>query len=35
MTYYVNAGVEAHGDGTKESPFKTIQAAAQIAVAGD
>ena len=35
MTYYVNARVENHGDGTKEKPFKTIQEAAQIAVAGD
>ena len=35
MTYYVNAKVEVHGDGTKEKPFKTIQEAAEIAVAGD
>ena len=35
MTYYVNSKVEIHGDGTKEKPFKTIQEAANIAVAGD
>ena len=35
MTYYVNSKVEIHGDGSREKPFKTIQEAADIAVAGD
>ena len=35
MTYYVDCKVEATGNGSKESPFKTIQEAADIAVAGD
>ena len=35
MTYYVNSNVENHGNGSKEKPFKTIQEAAEIAVAGD
>lgn len=35
MTYYVNANAQNDGKGTKESPFKKIQMAADIAVAGD
>lgn len=35
MTYYVDCNVAATGNGTKESPFKTIQEAADVAVAGD
>lgn len=35
MEYYVSANAERMGDGTKERPFSTIQAAAQIAKAGD
>ena len=35
MIYYVNSKVENHGNGSKENPFKTIQEAADIAVAGD
>ena len=35
MIYYVNSKVENHGNGSKEKPFKTINEAAQIAVAGD
>ncbi len=35
MTYYVNSNVENHGNGSKEKPFKTIQEAAEIAIAGD
>ena len=35
MKYYVSAAVERTGDGTKQSPFKTIQEAAKIAKPGD
>ena len=35
MIYYVNGSVNQSGKGTKDSPFKTIQQAAEIAVAGD
>ena len=35
MTYYVSAGVSHGGNGSKESPFATIQAAADIARPGD
>lgn len=35
MQYYVAAAVANSGDGTKQSPFKTIQEAAQIAQPGD
>lgn len=35
MKYYVSANARQMGNGTKESPFLTIQAAAQIAKAGD
>ncbi len=35
MTFYVDANVMQHGDGTREKPFKTINEAAAIAVAGD
>ena len=35
MKYYVNAAANAGGDGSKTNPFKTIQQAADIAVAGD
>ena len=35
MTYYVSAGASPLGKGTKESPFATIQAAAELAKAGD
>ena len=35
MKLYVNANAAANGDGTKERPFQTIQAAADIASAGD
>ena len=35
MQYYVNAAAPRSGDGSKEYPFKTIQAAAELAVAGD
>lgn len=35
MKYYVAAGAAPGGSGTKESPFSTIQAAADIAIAGD
>ena len=35
MIYYVNANAGMSGDGSQEKPFKTINEAAQIAVAGD
>lgn len=35
MTYYVDCKVDVTGNGSKESPFKTIQEAAEIAVPGD
>ena len=35
MTYYVDANVVQHGDGSQAKPFKTIGEAAEIAVAGD
>ncbi len=35
MKYYVSAAAKYMGDGTQENPFSTIQAAAQIARAGD
>jgi len=35
MTYYVNAAAYRGGDGSKARPFKRIQDAADIAVAGD
>ena len=35
MKYYVDASVSRAGDGSREYPFKTIQAAADLAVAGD
>ena len=35
MKYYVDANTKTKGDGTKEKPFKKIQEAAKIAVAGD
>lgn len=35
MQYYVNANASKHGNGSKEMPFKNINAAAQVAVAGD
>lgn len=35
MKYYVSANAKQDGDGTKEKPFVTIQAAAQIAQPGD
>ncbi|MDO4189179.1 MAG: right-handed parallel beta-helix repeat-containing protein [Lachnospiraceae bacterium] len=35
MKIYVDAKTTYQGNGSKESPFKTINAAAQIAVAGD
>ena len=35
MTYYVNAKAKTNGNGTKASPFKTINQAAQVARAGD
>lgn len=35
MKYYVSANAEPAGDGTKERPFSAIQAAADIAKAGD
>jgi hypothetical protein len=34
-SYYVDASASVNGDGSKESPFKTIQAAADIAQPGD
>ena len=35
MKYFVNNSVAENGNGSKENPFKTIQAAADVAVAGD
>lgn len=35
MNYYVSASAFRSGCGTKESPFKTIQEAANIAMPGD
>lgn len=35
MIYYVNAGAERDGNGSKQRPFKHIDDAARIAVAGD
>ncbi len=35
MIYYVNAASKTEGNGSKEVPFKTIQAAADCAVPGD
>lgn len=35
MIYYVNASAGIPGDGTKENPFSTIQAAADRALPGD
>ncbi len=35
MTYYVNVNAADGGNGSKEKPFKKIQNAAEIAVAGD
>ena len=35
IVYYVNGSVETSGNGSKESPFKKIQMAADVAVAGD
>lgn len=35
MIYYVDCNAKPHGDGTLEKPFKRIQDAAKIAVAGD
>ena len=35
MKYYVNASVAVSGDGSEERPFRTIQEAADVAVAGD
>ena len=35
MIYYVAADVKRPGDGSKERPFKTISAAAELAAAGD
>ncbi len=35
MKYYVDGAVTRSGDGSKEYPFSTIQAAANVAVAGD
>ena len=35
MTYYVNINAGEGGNGTKESPFKKIQQAADIALPGD
>ncbi len=35
MIYYVDATVPKNGNGTEHSPFKTIQAAADIALPGD
>lgn len=34
-TYYVSANAKTGGDGSEETPFKTIQAAADVAVGGD
>ena len=35
MVYYVNGAVETSGNGSKESPFKKIQMAADVAVGGE
>lgn len=35
MIYYVDINAPAEGDGTKNNPFKRIQRAADVAVAGD
>ena len=35
MIYYVNAKAKRNGNGSKASPFKTINQAASIARAGD
>ena len=35
MIYYVNAGASRDGDGSKAMPFRHIDDAARIAVAGD
>ena len=35
MIYYVNARAESDGNGSKQRPFKHIDDAARIAVAGD
>ena len=35
MIYYVNARAERDGNGSKQRPFKHIDDAARIAVAGD
>ena len=35
MIYYVNVGASIGGNGSKEAPFRTINDAASIAVAGD
>ena len=35
MIYYVNAKAKTNGNGTKATPFKTINQAAQVARAGD
>ena len=35
MIYYVNAKAKRNGNGSKASPFKTINQAASIAKAGD
>ena len=35
MQYYVDASAASGGDGSKAAPFQTIQAAAEIALAGD
>lgn len=35
MVYYVNASAYQNGDGSKNRPFKTINEAARLAVAGD
>ena len=35
MIYYVDINAAEHGNGSKEQPFKHINVAAQVAVAGD
>ena len=35
MKYYVDVNAKLDGDGTQRKPFKQIQAAAKLAVAGD
>lgn len=35
MIYYVNASAERDGNGSKQRPFKHIDDAARIALAGD